>query len=63
MVCAVVLMRHEYLMSSKAGKPAKDFWRTNAPTMEPGISPWAHECAYSMLKVKCCIAIQPGPAK
>ena len=37
MVCAVVLMRLEYLMSSKAGKPAKEFWCTNAPTFGPGI--------------------------
>ena len=30
-------MRHEYLMSSKAGNPAKDFRRTNAATVGPGI--------------------------
>ena len=30
-------MHHEYLMSSKEGKPAKDFRRTNAPTVGPGI--------------------------
>ena len=38
-----------YLMSSKAGNPAKDFWRTNAPTVGPGIKSTG---AYSMLKVK-----------
>ena len=37
MVCAFVLMRHEYLMSSKAGNPAKDFQCTNVPTLGPGI--------------------------
>ena len=36
-VCAIVFMCHEYLMSCKAGNPAKDFWRTNAPTVGPGI--------------------------
>ena len=30
-------MRHEYLMSSKAGNTAKDFRHTNAPTVGPGI--------------------------
>ena len=50
-VCAIVLMCHEYLMSSKAGNPMKDFQRTNVPT-GPGIKSRAHECTYSMLKVK-----------
>ena len=43
------VMHHEYLMSSKAGNPAKDFRRTNAPTVGPVR---AHECTFSMLKVK-----------
>ena len=30
-------MRHEYLMRCKAGNPAKDFRRTNAPIVRPGI--------------------------
>ena len=42
-------MRHEYLMSSKAGNPAKDFQCMNAPTMGPGIKSTG---AYSILKVK-----------
>ena len=36
-VCAVAFMHHEYLTSSKAGNLAKDFRRTNAPTVGPGI--------------------------
>ena len=30
-------MCHEYLMSFKAGNSVKDFWRTNVPTVGPGI--------------------------
>ena len=30
-------MRHEYLMSCKAGNPAKDFRHMNAPTVGPGL--------------------------
>ena len=30
-------MRHEYLMRSKAGNPAKDFQHMNASTVAPGI--------------------------
>ena len=37
MVCAIVLMHHEDLMSSKAGNPTKNFWRTKTPILEPGI--------------------------
>ena len=36
-VCAIVLMRHEYLMSSKAQNLAKNFRRTTAPTVGPGM--------------------------
>ena len=36
-MCTVVFMRHAYLMSFKAGNPAKDFRRTNASTVGPGI--------------------------
>ena len=44
-------MCHEYLMSTKAGNPAKELRRTNAPTVGPDTSPQAHKCPYSMLKV------------
>ena len=30
-------MRHEYLMSFKAGNPTKDFRRMNVPTVRQGI--------------------------
>ena len=37
-VCEIVFMRHEYLMSSKVGNPAKkDFRHKKAPTVGPGI--------------------------
>ena len=51
------VMHHEYLMSSKAGNPAKDFRHTNAPTVGPVR---AHECTFSMLKDK---SIQTHPCE
>ena len=52
-------MRHEYLMSSKAGKPVKDFLRTNVPTVAPDIKSTGAQISYSMLKVKKSSSLEP----